>query len=142
MLGNKSKSKESMSTSSNNSAPSGGLNSIVKGSSIEGTINAKSDIRVDGKIKGTLICEAKVIIGISGSIEGEVKCKNAVIEGKFEGTLKVDELLNVKEQAHINGDVSTGKLVVQPGAVFNVSCNMGGLKKATPSNTKNEGAKA
>ena len=43
----------------------------------------------------------------------------------------MDELLNIKESAKINGDVSTGKLVVQPGAIFNVTCNMGGLQSAS-----------
>jgi cytoskeletal protein CcmA (bactofilin family) len=32
--------------------------------------------------------------------------------------------LSVKESAEIVGDVVTGKLLVQPGAIFNVTCNM------------------
>ncbi len=104
------------------------LNTIVNGTVIEGTIKSESDIRIDGIIKGSLNCNAKVIIGPSGFIEGEVRCKNAVIEGKFEGTLQVTELLNVRESAKIYGDVRTGKLIVQSGAVFSVACQMGGSK--------------
>ncbi len=108
---------------------SNGLNSLVKGTMVEGTINSDSDIRIDGKIKGKLICDSKVIIGPSGEVEGEIDCLNAVIEGKFEGKLNVKELLNVRESAAINGEVNTNKLIVQSGAVFNVSCTMGGVKK-------------
>ncbi len=100
------------------------LNSLVKGTVIEGNIVAESDIRIDGTIKGNLICNAKVIIGPTGYIEGEIKCVNAIIEGKFEGTLRVSELLHVKETADVNGDIKTNKLMVQPGALFNVACNM------------------
>jgi len=102
------------------------LNTLVKGTLVEGTVKSESDIRIDGVIKGTLNCNAKVIIGPSGFIEGKVKCANAVIEGKFEGSLHVTELLNVRENAKISGDVTTNKLIVQSGAVFNVDCKMGG----------------
>lgn len=115
------------------------LNTLVNGTVIEGTIKSESDIRVDGIIKGSLNCNAKVIIGPNGFVEGEVRCQNAVIEGKFDGVLQVSELLNVRESAKVNGEVSTNKLIVQSGAVFNVNCQMGASSK---SNGKFESSKA
>lgn len=109
------------------------LNSLVKGTVIEGNVVAESDIRIDGTIKGILSCNAKVIIGPTGFIDGEIKCVNAIIEGKFEGTLRVSELLHVKETADVNGDIKTNKLMVQPGAIFNVACNMTENKPALAS---------
>lgn len=106
-------------------ANSHSLNTLVKGTVVEGTVKSESDIRIDGVIKGSLNCNAKVIIGPSGFVEGEVRCANAVIEGKFEGSLHVRELLNVRENAKVSGDVRTNKLIVQSGAVFNVDCKMG-----------------
>ena len=101
------------------------LNSLVKGTEIEGKVIAKSDIRIDGIIRGSLDCAAKVIIGPTGFIEGQIKCANAIIEGNFEGTLTVSELLNVRKTAKINGEISTNKLIVEAGAIFNVTCRMG-----------------
>ncbi len=100
------------------------LNSLVKGTLIEGTVSSESDIRIDGNLKGTLICKAKVILGPSGVIEGEIKCVSAVIEGKFKGTLYVEELLQIRETADVTGDVYTNKLNVQPGANFNGAVKM------------------
>lgn len=121
-----SKKKETVAT--NNVAPtsaSNSLNSLVKGTKVEGTISSENDIRIDGTIIGTLTCKAKVIIGPSGVIEGDVKCENAVIEGRFEGNIQVNQLLTVKETAEVHGDVKTNKLLVQSGATFNVTCRMG-----------------
>lgn len=112
---------------------SNALNSLVKGTTVEGTITSENDIRVDGVIKGILICKAKVIIGPSGFIDGEVKCQNAMIEGKFTGKLSVADQLSVKETAEVLGDITTDKLIVQSGAIFNVTCNM-------KSNANNNGA--
>ncbi len=127
MFGNK-KNKDVVDTQKKGIIPqnaSHSLNSLVKGTIVEGTVNSESDIRIDGTIKGSLTCSAKVIIGPLGVVEGEVRCKNAVIEGKFEGNLSVGELLNVRETATVIGDVKTNKLIVQSGAVFNVACQMG-----------------
>jgi len=104
------------------------INSLVAGTNIEGTIFASSDIRIDGSINGTLHCTGKVIIGQEGKVVGDIQCENAVIEGSFDGTLNVASTLNVKETASIKGEINTNKLLVQNGAVFNVSCNMGGSK--------------
>lgn len=111
------------------------LNSLVKGTMIEGTVTSDSDIRIDGSLKGTLICKAKVILGPSGSIEGEIKCVSAVVEGRFKGTLYVEELLQIRETADVTGDVFTNKLNVQPGANFN-----GAVKMATGSPKGNPGS--
>ncbi len=113
---------------SNGTASSNSLNTLVQGTVVEGTVKSESDIRVDGTIKGKLYCDAKVIIGPAGMVEGEIKCKNAVIEGKIQGNLEVSELLNIRESAQVNGDVRTNKLIVQSGAAFNVNCTMGVAK--------------
>jgi|NOAtaT_6_FD_contig_31_8766380_length_2018_multi_8_in_0_out_0_3 cytoskeletal protein CcmA (bactofilin family) len=117
--------------------PSGSLttvnsfNTLVTGTVVEGTVKSEKDIRIEGSVKGTLHCDAKLVIGPTGYIEGEVRCASAVIEGRFEGNIFVADLLNVRESATINGEVTTGRLVVQSGANFNVQCNMAGGAKAS-----------
>ena len=109
----------------------GALSTLVKGTVVEGVLRCDNDLRVDGILKGKLSCRAKVIIGPTGVVEGEIRCLNAVIEGRFDGTLSVIELLHVREAANVEGHVMTGKLVVQSGARFLVSCKM----DATAGNT-------
>jgi len=102
------------------------LNSIVEGTKIEGKVNCNNDIRIDGELIGSLHCKGKVVVGPTGNIEGDINCQNAVIEGTFKGILNISELLNVRESANINGEVTAQKLTIQAGAIFNVSCKMGG----------------
>lgn len=135
MFGSKKKTEEPQTYGSKTTAlPSGdnALNSLVRGTVTEGHVTAESDIRIDGIIKGTLTCAAKVIIGPSGFVEGEIKCQNAMIEGKFHGRIRVAELLTVNATADVQGDVVTNKLVVVSGATFNVTCDM----KSEPINVK------
>lgn len=125
MFGNN-KNKENNTTGAQpTSSNLSGINSLVQGTKVEGEIHASSDIRIDGTITGSLISEAKVIIGPTGLIDGTVKCVNAVIEGTFKGKLNVKELLTVTESAKVEGDIFAAKLKVNQGAHFNVSCSMG-----------------
>ena len=126
MFGSNDNSKESrkaMATTSANAVQSN--NSLVNGTRIEGTIYTESDIRIDGKVVGAIHSKGKVVVGSTGQIEGDIQCKNAVIEGHFNGNLVVSELLQVKESAVIEGEVSTAKLLVHSGSTFNVTCKMG-----------------
>ena len=126
MFGNKkTTSIETMSTTSNSSA----INTLVEGTHVDGTINSTNDIRIDGRITGTINCEGKLIIGPSGKVEGIVVCQNAVIEGYFSGDLQVKEVLDVRESATILGEIKTSKLLVQNGATFNGNCDMGSKLK-------------
>jgi cytoskeletal protein CcmA (bactofilin family) len=112
--------------------PQGALNSLVAGTQVEGTINAESDIRIDGFLKGILVCKGKVIIGPKGSIEGEIKAQNAMIEGRFKGILQIEDLLQVKETAIVDGEINTDKLAVSPGAKFNVTSKMSTTPRGAP----------
>lgn len=125
MFGSNKKGKqETKSSSPTVSSNSGAINSIVKGTKLEGKIEANNDFRIDGEVVGSLNCTGKVIIGPTGKFDGEVVCENAVIEGQFSGMIKVRELLNVKITGKVTGDIDTNKLVVDSGAIFNVNCNM------------------
>ncbi len=128
--------KQSSSGKKPTAAPTGGgagLNSLVKGTHIEGKIKAPSDIRIEGTLDGDLDCQAKVIIGPSGSVTGNVTCRTAMIEGKFEGNLKVSELLEVRESARVEGDVTYGKIKIDAGAMLigNIQMTGGAGKSKT-----------
>ncbi len=102
----------------------GKTNRIVEGTSIKGDIISHADFRLDGELVGNFTSKGKIVIGPGGSVTGDIKCKNADIEGRFNGKIEVDELLNLKSKAHIVGEVITGKLSVEPGAEFSASCVM------------------
>jgi len=129
MFGNKKNPNSDQTTSLPSSSS---INTIVVGTSIEGTIDTQNDIRIDGKVDGTLTCSGKLIIGHEGRVEGDANCQNAVIEGQFRGNLIVTDILDVRESATIVGEIKTGKLLVQNGATLNGNCDMGQRLKSIP----------
>ena len=102
----------------------GKTNRIVEGTTITGDIISLADFRLDGHLVGNFQSNGKIVIGPAGSVKGYIVCQNADIEGKFEGKIEVMELLNVKANSSINGEVICGKLGVEPGAEFTATCAM------------------
>jgi cytoskeletal protein CcmA (bactofilin family) len=65
-----------------------------------------------------------VVIGKNGNIEGTIVCSSADIEGKFKGTIHVDDLLSIRSSGEVHGDVVMSKLIVESGAIFNAKSSM------------------
>lgn len=114
----------------------GKTNRIVEGTSIKGDITSQADLRLDGHLIGNITSRGRLVIGPTGSVTGDIVCNSADIEGSFNGRIEVDELLSIKSNATIKGEVITGKLAVEPGAVFTATCTM---KNTTPAHDKQAG---
>jgi|SRR5690606_840315 len=104
-------------------------NTIGKGTFLEGNVETYGNIRIEGKVAGNIKSKSKVALGHQSHVQGNILALNADIEGEVRGKLEITELLVLKSTAVINGDIITGKMVVEPGAVFNGTCKMGAVVK-------------
>ncbi|MFH1159890.1 MAG: polymer-forming cytoskeletal protein [bacterium] len=100
------------------------INLLGSGTTVKGDIRLNGDFRIDGTLIGTIDCKGKIVVGSSGIIEGEIVCQNADFSGQVKASVKVTELLSLKETARFTGDIVTNKLAIEPGAKFSGSCQM------------------
>lgn len=103
-----------------------GTTLISSGTTLKGDISSNSDLRIDGTIIGNIHSAAKIIIGASGVVEGDIAGNQADITGKVSGNVKAKELLQLKGESVVTGNLYAGKLQVEPTATFNGQCHMGG----------------
>ena len=108
------------------------VNVIGAGTTIDGEVSCEGDLRVDGKVKGTISAKSKVSVGNTGVVDGNIVCESADIAGKVFGKTEVSDMLMLKSTGYLEGDIVTGKLVVEAGARFTGSCKMG-VKEMKPS---------
>jgi len=100
------------------------INILGPGAIVKGEIQVNGDFRIDGTLNGTIQCKGKIVVGSTGKIDGEIQCQNADFSGEVTATVKVSELLTLKETARFSGDITTGKLAIEPGAKFSGTCSM------------------
>jgi cytoskeletal protein CcmA (bactofilin family) len=102
-----------------------GTTLIGSGTILKGDITSNSDLRIDGTIIGNIISTAKVVIGANGVVEGNISGNQADIIGKVTGNIKAKDLLQLRGDSTVTGNLYAGKLQVEPSATFNGQCHMG-----------------
>lgn len=103
----------------------GSINIVGLGTEINGDLITKGDIRIDGKIIGNIQSKAKVVIGSTGEVLGNINAESAEINGVVKGGIVTTETLYLKATANLIGDVSSNKLVVENGANLTGHCQTG-----------------
>lgn len=86
---------------------------------VDGPIISKKDIRVDGKVNGSVSTKGSLFVGPEGVIDGDIKAKHITICGKVTGNIVSTGRVIISSKASITGDLSMEHLVVDEGAIFN-----------------------
>ncbi|HEU4574385.1 MAG TPA: polymer-forming cytoskeletal protein [Chitinophagaceae bacterium] len=102
-----------------------GATLIGAGTTVKGDISSNNDLRIDGTIIGNIRSSSKIIVGTSGVVEGDIEGNQADIVGKVSGNIKVKDLLQLRGDCNVSGNLYAGKLQVEPTATFNGQCHMG-----------------
>lgn len=97
---------------------------VSTGTSINGDLCSSSDVRVDGKVDGTVFSKGKIVVGEGASLSGNLLCNNLDIWGKMSGNIYIKDTLSIKGSAVIDGNIYVRKLQVEMGANINGSCKM------------------
>lgn len=130
----------SMFNSTKNNTPinPNNLNIINSATTIVGDLNSDGDMRIDGTVKGYITSKARLVLGNTSRIEGDIKAANLELSGEVNGNIYVSELLTVKSTAKINGDIVSAKLIIEAGAEFNGKCSMNSAKNTLKKITNDE----
>ena len=101
------------------------MNTIIgKDTVFNGTLEVKGPVRVDGTVKGKVICSDTVTVGSSGMVEADVESQSAVVAGRVLGNLVATEKVELQAKSDVEGDIKTKSLVVEQGAIFCGACHM------------------
>ncbi|NTS43601.1 polymer-forming cytoskeletal protein [Flavisolibacter sp. BT320] len=98
---------------------------ISAGTVVQGDLKSQSDLRIDGTIHGNVSCSAKVVIGPSGFVEGNIDGAHADVSGRLVGNVVAKEMVQLRAQCHVQGNISAASLQIDAGAVFNGQSQMG-----------------
>ncbi len=115
-----------------------GATLISAGTTLKGDVSSNGDLRIDGTIIGNITSTAKIVIGSSGTVEGDVNGNQADIVGKVSGNIRVKDLLQLRAECEVTGNIYAGKLQIEPTATFNGQCHMEGAETLVKKKLKEE----
>lgn len=95
------------------------------GSNIDGTIEFKNTMRVDGNIKGKINGQSgTVIIGEKAVVDAEITVDAAIIMGQVSGVIDARESIEIYPPGRVSCDIQAPKVIIKSGVVFNGNCIM------------------
>lgn len=96
---------------------------LIIGGTIEGNIEAGEIYANAAKIKGEIITEGSVKIGVGTVVVGNVTATSAVIAGAVNGDIDVQGPVIVDSTAVIMGDIKSRSVQINNGAVIEGRCS-------------------
>jgi cytoskeletal protein CcmA (bactofilin family) len=105
---------------------------IGSDASIDGTIDFKGTIRVDGKVKGKIVSNGgTVVVGENAAVDAELYVNVAVVMGEVNGSIDAQERIEVYPPGRVGGNIQAPVISIEPGGIFNGSCKMKAPKEAS-----------
>ena len=101
------------------------INMVGAGTTFEGTFRTEGDVSVSGRLVGELHVGGRAVVTQEGLVEGRLVAAHADLSGTVQGEVEVAEKLVLRGTARLEGNVQTGRLIVEEGAVFDGECRMG-----------------
>lgn len=122
MWGDKEKTKLDIFTqnSVNNPTVSEEVGVISKNTEFKGDINYSGRLNIEGTVEGNIkpknLETTEIYIGKTGKVTGIIEATTIVIEGEILGTVKGNDVVDLKNSAKISGEVYYKHLIVDSGA--------------------------
>ncbi|GAB4092432.1 bactofilin family protein [Flaviaesturariibacter terrae] len=110
---------------SSTDSPSNKATLISAGTELRGDLHSDHDLRIDGRVDGNVTSSARIVVGPQGTVNGDIESQQADITGRVTGDIRVQELVQLRGDCVVEGNIAAGKLQVEPTATFNGQCQMG-----------------
>lgn len=93
---------------------------------MQGTLSFKDpvNLKVNGNFNGNLETHGTLTVGASAFVEAHIVGDNIIIAGKVRGDIIAKKMLVLMPSAVVNGNISTPKLNIVEGALFQGKCQM------------------
>ncbi len=95
---------------------------------IKGNISSEQSIIFEGKITGNITSKNSITIGKSGISSGRLEAEYINILGNSKGTIVSSKKLNILSNSKFNGNITSSKVIIEEGGVFNGNIIMLGKK--------------
>ncbi len=117
--------------------------SLVDGNSeFNGRYHSNTNLRIDGKAQGEISCTGMLVISENARVEARIQAQNVTIAGQYRGEVDCSGRFVLLPSARAGGQVKTGSLVIQEGAVFNGEIRMTDSAAKAHGEPRSNGSKA
>lgn len=89
-----------------------------------GNIKFKSPFMIRGLVNGQIDATSDLVVDTKAVVNANIKANRVLIKGKVKGNVLGENLIFVTATGSVDGDITTKKVVLEPGCVFTGKCTM------------------
>ena len=90
-----------------------------------GTLTYKGNVRIDGTFEGEIETDDTLFIGEQANVKAQIRAGSVIASGRITGDITAQQRVELKSPAIIDASISTPKLSMDNGVIFNGKINMG-----------------
>jgi cytoskeletal protein CcmA (bactofilin family) len=118
------------------------INSIIgEGTKFKGEFDLSGLLRIDGDFTGIIRTKGKVLVGKNGRAECTLNAGTVVVGGVLRGEIVSSEKVIILSTGLVLGNITTPRLIVEEGVIFNGSCRITTSPPADNGNARTNGQK-
>lgn len=86
---------------------------------LKGELRASEDITIEGRVEGPMLCEdGAVVLTSSAEVTGDIVARDITVFGRIRGQLVATEVVDVRPEATVTGQVVAKRFILDPAAHF------------------------
>ena len=102
----------------------GSISFLASDVEVDGDVTSRGSVRIDGRVNGGVRAGGTVLVGTDGVVRGDLSAANAVVAGRVEGCVVVENRTELQGTARIDGEMRTAVLRLDDGAILNGTVSM------------------
>src|SRR5438067_2510612 len=95
-----------------------GGNILSSGVSIEGDVAFRTELLIDGEIKGNVTSGGALTVGEHARITGDINVESVTVKGTVQGNINASERCTLAAGSTLRGDIAAPRLAVDENAAF------------------------
>lgn len=92
---------------------------------VTGDVKGDGELRIEGRVEGSVTTEGRVIVEPDGHIQGDVEAREVIASGKVSGNITASGAVRMKCGCRIDADVTATSIELEEGGVVNGKLQMG-----------------
>ena len=100
-----------------------------------GVLTYKGNVRIDGAFDGEIQTEDPLFVGEQANVKAGIRAGSVIASGRIAGSITASQRVQLKYPAIIDASITTPKLSMDDGVIFNGKISMGpsiGHDKSAP----------
>jgi cytoskeletal protein CcmA (bactofilin family) len=98
---------------------------------IKGEVSGTEALFIDGTVEGSIhFPEHRVTIGRRSTVKANIKARDVVVMGTVKGNIQCGDLLDVRAESTIQGEIVTRRMRIDDGAILKGSVEIQRAEKA------------